>query len=677
MISVQRIAEQLQLPERQETNQRRMVAAVGRWLTTHAGWLLIADNVEDLDLLQNVLPPTRQGALLLTTRRQTLGTLAQRLEVPPMSSEEGVALLLQRAQRVGVSIADAEQAAAEEVVRHLEGLPLALDQAGAYIDETACSVAEYLWRYRQQRGHVLARRGMHGGAHPDSVTSTLLLSVAQVEREQPAAADLLRFCAFLHPEAIPEELLKAGASRPEEAFSGLAADPYQFDLALAALRNASLVTRHPETHTLSIHRVVQAVLQDQMEPDEACLRKTSVIGAINTVFPEPDFAVWEQCERTLPHALACLPWIASAGGELPGAGDLLFKAGSYLLERGRHSEAAPLLAQAVTLAEQQYGPEHPLLISRLEKQAQLFCAQGKYRQAEPLLYRALALGQKYLGHSHYQVTATLSNLAALLRDQEMYEQAEPLFQQILQLNEQQLGAEHPEVANTLDNLAVLYWDQGKDEQAECLYQRALHIQEQQLGCEHPRTALTLNNLAVLYRNQGKDAQAECLFQQALGIREQQLGPDHPATAATLHGLATLYRNQGKDAQAELLFHRALGIRERQLGPGHPATAMTLNNLAVLYRNQSKDEQAECLFQRALCIWEQQVGPEHSDMAKTLNNLATLYRDQEKDEQAISLYQRTLALYEQKWGPAHPLTVKIRQEYRCLLERQSKVTERGS
>jgi hypothetical protein len=55
---------------------------------------MIADNVEDLELLQTVLPSARQGALLITTRRPTLGTLAEVLDVPPMRGEEGVTLVL-------------------------------------------------------------------------------------------------------------------------------------------------------------------------------------------------------------------------------------------------------------------------------------------------------------------------------------------------------------------------------------------------------------------------------------------------------------------------------------------------------------------------------------------------------------------------------------------------------
>ena len=41
------------------------------------------------------------------------------------------------------------------------------------------------------------------------MTATFLLASERVEREHSVAADLLRVCAFLHAEAIPEELFDA------------------------------------------------------------------------------------------------------------------------------------------------------------------------------------------------------------------------------------------------------------------------------------------------------------------------------------------------------------------------------------------------------------------------------------------------------------------------------------
>ncbi|QBD77308.1 hypothetical protein EPA93_15435 [Ktedonosporobacter rubrisoli] len=37
------------------------------------------------------------------------------------------------------------------------------------------------------------------------------LSFEKVEQTNVAAADLLRLCAFLHPDAIPEEIIVKGA----------------------------------------------------------------------------------------------------------------------------------------------------------------------------------------------------------------------------------------------------------------------------------------------------------------------------------------------------------------------------------------------------------------------------------------------------------------------------------
>jgi hypothetical protein len=141
--SIVTLAELLQLPERQEADQQRIVAAVQRWLSTHSQWLLVFDNVEDLRLLQGFLPATHQGAVLITTRRQALGTLAQGIELSPMKPEEGLLLLLRRAKVLGPQAGlsqleelevqrHGEYQAAQQLVAAMDGLPLALDQAGAY-----------------------------------------------------------------------------------------------------------------------------------------------------------------------------------------------------------------------------------------------------------------------------------------------------------------------------------------------------------------------------------------------------------------------------------------------------------------------------------------------------------------------------------------------------------------
>jgi hypothetical protein len=138
---------------------------------------------------------------------------------------------------------------------------------------------------------MLDRRGLNAGAHPESVTTTFSLSIQQIAKAHPAALDLLQVCAFLHPEAIPEELLLRGAPYLGPVLSPVLADAYQFDLLMAALRSASLVIRFPHTCTFSVYRLVQAVLVDQMEPAERRLWSERVLRMVNTAFPAEIFTV--------------------------------------------------------------------------------------------------------------------------------------------------------------------------------------------------------------------------------------------------------------------------------------------------------------------------------------------------------------------------------------------------
>src|SRR5258706_549880 len=88
MVSFSSVAELLNLPEKQEADQNKMTAAVSRWLADHPDWLLILDNVEDIELILDFLPPARQGSLLFTTRSRAFGGLPKPLASDGMTLEE-------------------------------------------------------------------------------------------------------------------------------------------------------------------------------------------------------------------------------------------------------------------------------------------------------------------------------------------------------------------------------------------------------------------------------------------------------------------------------------------------------------------------------------------------------------------------------------------------------------
>jgi tetratricopeptide (TPR) repeat protein len=685
--SLLRIAEMLQLPGRDDKDQQRVVVAVQRWLSTHGQWLLIWDNVEDLALLDRFLPSVRQGAILITTRCQALGTFAQGLDLLPMEQEEGMLFLLRRA-KVLEPEATREQmrqltvrmplqyAAAAELIETMGGLPLALDQVGAYIEETGCSLSGYLQRYEQQHARLLNQRGGLGTDHPQSVTATFLLTMEQLEREQCLAADMLRVCALLHAEAIPAELFGEGSIHLGPGLEPLAADPSQLDQSIAALLRLSLVRRHPETETLSLHRLVQVILREDMSEQVRATWQRRLIHTLNVLFPEVTSEstadVWKQCERFLPHVLAVATQMDQEGDQaLVG---MLGKAADYLCERVQYEQARPLYERAVHLGEQVLGPQHPNLAYPLTGLATLYRGQGKFEQAEPLYERALSLREQALGPEHPLVTHPLIGLAILYAEQGKFEQAEPLYKRALSLREQALGPEHPLVTHPLIGLAILYKNQGKFAQAESLYERALFIRAQAHGPEHPQMSRLQYNLARLYQEQGKYEQAEPLFRQALRIEEHTWGPEHPNVFYPLSGLAILYQEQGKDEQAEPLFRRTLDLAERAWGPEHLQVAYPLYHLAILLQRRGKYEQAEQLAQRALCVAERAWGPEHPQTAHPLNSLAILYTEQGKFEQAEPLYERVLSIREQHLGQHHPETAQTLHDLALFRQKQGNLSE---
>ncbi len=718
------IARLLSLPGHDAQEQMQVVATVKRWLEEHEGWLLILDNADDLSLLPDFLPHEGKGHLLLTTRAQATGKLARSLSVEKMEMAEGIQLLLRRAKLLDEdepldNLTSNIRKAAQKLVEELDGLPLALDQAGAYIEETGCSLSDYLTLYSRRRLALLKRQSSMGSDYPHTVASTWALSFAQVEQADPAAADLLRLCAFLHPDAIPEEIITEEATELGPHLQEVAVDPLLFNEAIHLLRRYSLIKRDAETKLLYIHRLVQVVLKESLDPETQRQWAERTVRAVNAAFPHEEYPSWERCERCLPHALLCAELIPQHSFSFPEAASLLDGVGRYLLLRSQYAQAEPLLQQALTLRQQVLGAEDAETADTLNTLAYLYVLSGRYQQAERLVQPALDIYERVLGPEHSQVAFALNTLASIYMCTGRYVQAEPLLMQALSIREQALGPTHHLVAEILNALAFLYDSQGQYAQSEPLYQRALALCEQAVGPEHPDTLSVLHNLATVYIFTGQYEQAEALLRRALTLRERVqgvessdtiisllvlgylltllgqyqeaeallqrvqtlservLGLEHPATLRAPLYLAHVAQAQQQDALAESLYQQALSSFEQVLGPRHPTVSETLTGLGRLYMRMGDYAQAGPLLQRALIINEDAYGSDHPQTATVLDAQGHLALLQGREEQAEQLLQRALAIREQKLGPQHPETATTLDHLAQLYEKQDKYEQARS
>jgi tetratricopeptide (TPR) repeat protein/transcriptional regulator with XRE-family HTH domain len=540
----------LNLSERDAQDQAVTLAAIKRWLREHEAWLLFL------------------------LRRASL--------VPPDGTLEAVS--------------DVHLDIAVEIVRELGGLPLALDQAGAYIDEVSSSLHEYAMLFYKQRNALLKRRGGLTTDHPEPVATTWSLSFERVEQTDTVAADVLRLCAFLDPDAIPEEIFTEGASKACQSLSSLTSNVLRLHQAIEVLRKFSLIHRNPDTKILTIHRLVQANIQDAMDQEAPRLWTERAILAVNGTFPaEVTVTLWPQCQRLLPHVqmIAILTDLYKL--DLLEAATLFNQAGYYLRERALYTEAESLYQRALAIREQVCGSWHPDTAQVIYNLARLHFDLGQYAVCEGLYQQALAIRERTLPPNDLSIALSLNSLAFMYYVWGVrYDEAEKLFERALPIFDQAIGVDHPKTSHCLSNLALLYATQGKYSEAENLLLRVQAIRDKSLGPTHLDTARSLQNLAWLYIEQGKQEkyeQAKRLLEQSLEIREYLLGSEHPQTAISLHHLALLCDAQEKYGEADQLYQRVLAIRRKMMGKDNPRVLLTEKHYATLLRKMGRREEA--------------------------------------------------------------------------------------
>jgi len=655
-------AEALELPVGPDEEPQAVVAAVTAWLGQNPGWLLILDNVDELATAETFLPPVG-GRVLLTMQAQASGTVAESNELDAMPAEDAILFLLRRAKAVPPDghvqdAAETERDAAAAIVDAFDGLPLALDQAGAYVEETDCGLAGYLARYRTQQGELLSRRGVLALDHPSSLAATFALTLRQVEDADPTAADVLRLAAFLHPDGIPEELFGIDA-----APAGV--EQLAFDGALEVLRRYSLVRRDGQSRSLSVHRLVQAVVRGTLDHDERRALAERALAAIERVVPDVQTATWRGVQRYVGQALQGAVLIDQWELESTEAARVLDQLGCYLRECAQHDHAEALLRRGLAIRQSLRGPDDPLTATSVANLARLTIDAGRYEEAVGLYRRSLDVRERVLGPANAETADTLTGLATAYYQQGKLADAEPLFRRALDVLERTVGPDDSRTAYTLTTLGNLLRTQARWEEAEPLLRRALAIRERELGPDHPRVAIVLNNLAIVFADQHRYDEAEAAYRRALAIQEQALGSEYAGVAVTLHNLAGVHRDRGDMAVAEGLYRRSLAIRERTLGPGHPTIAYHLASLANILQREGRLDEADAAARRALTIWRETVGPGHANVARALSVLARVAAARRNVTEAAGLLRQAVDVSRRMLGPAHSGTVQLEAEYARL------------
>ena len=196
---------------------------------------------------------------MITSRLGEWSEGVEPLELDVLDVEPAREFLLERTagRRQPLATDDADARALAEA---LDGLALALEQAGAYISHVRCSLAEYLERWRKQDERVLKWFDERQMKYPKSVAVTWGTTWSQLS---PASRGLLEILSWYAPDPIPQWVLTGEASRPIAVKALGNAD---VDLALADLEKYSMLKRALTggQWVLLVHRLVQEMTRRRL-----------------------------------------------------------------------------------------------------------------------------------------------------------------------------------------------------------------------------------------------------------------------------------------------------------------------------------------------------------------------------------------------------------------------------
>ncbi len=538
-------ADLLDLPERNHPAEHEVIGAVLRWLREHPGWLLILDNVDTKEArlaVTKLLPALTSGRVLITSRRRDWPAGVRRRAIDHVLLEPAAEFLLERTGEDRKREADdAEQAL--RLAELLDGLPLALEQAAAYIVHTQISLAEYLTEWERASEGVLGWYDEAVMQYPAPLAVTWHRSFQQLA---PTAQAVLRLASLLAPDPIPVEMFESGQEVVRQASSLLFEETGQ-EISLrkvrddlAELRSLSLVSGQGQLFT--VHRLMQEVMRNQI-PEEM---RPAWIELTLTLFqytsPPEDSSSWPTWDLLRPHAAQI---IALADAERPiGKSEVMLSwlktsLGCLLLEKSLYADAEPLLREALELDRRLFGVEHFEFAIGLKNLAYLLRSTDRFDEAEPLTRESLEIDRAWFGERHPVVATDLNYVGLILMDTGRQTESEEMLRQALLIDEESDGETRSAIARDLHNLALLLKSTGRTSEAEPLIRRSLELSREVHGENHPKTARKMQILAGILRDLGRPDEAEPLARQALEIFAGILGPDHPQTQSARHDLDTL------------------------------------------------------------------------------------------------------------------------------------------
>jgi hypothetical protein len=607
-------------------------------------WLLIFDNAEDPEDLAPFLP-TGPGHILITSRNQAWTRHAQPVELDVFSRQESLAHLTQHVP--GLGAADAARVSAV-----VGDLPLAIEQAGAWLAETGMPAALYAEWLETQTTSALGLNKPLDYAKP--VVAAWNLSIDRLKQQSPASVRLLQILAFCSPDPISATLLYSDAMLqcllPYDETLG---QKLVIGRVIRDVSRFALVKVDQGTSSVQIHRLVQAVIRSQMTDEEQVGARHEVhkilVGARPRRGETDDPANWSTYDIIWPH----LGPSEADECDDPRTRQLLIDWVRYQWKLGEFEASLSLGQRLQTLWIHGLGSDHQQTLHLQFQIANVLRSQGRLGEARDLDTYVLERQHAVLGPDHPHSLMTANGLGADLRALGDFQEGLALDRETYESFKEQFGEDYPRTLGAAHNVACSLRLVGDCFTARRLDEETLDRQRSVLGPEHPSTLQSMASVALDLRMAGHFRESVDLLQATRGKYHEVLGDDMLDTLRATDSLAVSLRKAGELAEALNLGQDTYQRYQRRYGSDVPDAQRCTLNLARHYAVAGDAPRALDLVLGVWGAYRAGLGDDHPFTLIAGNNLASCMRSLGQVSEALVLADDTLTRMRRKLGDNHP------------------------
>jgi len=620
----------------QTMGARQRLIAVKEWLENQGDILLVYDNAPNIESVKNYLP--NKGDIIVTSRNYKLPNA---IEVDVMNEQQSIALL-DNLLPDNLKKDKGYNAKLQEITKKLGYLPLALSQAGAYIDQNKITLSQYLALYDSEKHSLLNDKTMPALDNHGPVYVTWDMSIKELHKLKGGgdALEILDFASYCYPENIPKKLLSHylyGNSNEKSLI--------KLNRALLLLRNFSLVKLSEDS--ISIHRLVHIWSRSKHSKEKFKEIFIKAAKAFKGLYPkvEESTSHFVLVKMLLPHMEEFIRLnnnISSKDSSVLEIKTLIADAYYTFTENIKARDLFEYI-----LEERKKNPlqNQDSLAELMHRLGKIYRNLGKFQESQKILEEALNIRTKKFGNNHLQTASTLHQLGKLQHSLGNYQKSMLLLKQSKSIKESIVGPNHIELSFVLEDLGKAYCAMGHFSKNIDTIKRALSIKEKHFQSNHFEIAYTLDFLGRAYHKSGKYDDAMKVLQKSLKIKRIYLSDDHLEMPLTLHEIGATYRKMGKYKKSLEYLEQALEIIKKY--SDYESVIPYLESyyihyqLGVTHNHLGNYEKSKEYLEKSLYVQEKYYGSEHIEIAYVLDRLGDVYIKLKDKAKAKSLYDKAL------------------------------------